>query len=167
MDEHSLYEADFYGWTREQVEVLRGMRGQAGLPNGLDLDNVIEEIESVGSEARRAVESHARLILVHLIKIATSANEAQHRHWRAEAQSFHSEIEGRYTRAMRQDINLDRLWRRAVKDARASLAIYEEELPMDVSDTCPLTLDAFTEEEFDIDVALRSIAAAFEGRNRT
>ena len=163
MDSLAAYRDDVYAWSREQAAVLRQMIGHSGMPNALDLGHVAEEIESVGSEARHAVESHIRLILVHLMKIVASANTEQRPRWRAESQSFHSEIEGRYTRSMRQDIDLDRLWRRAIRDARAALAVYGEELPAKTSDLCPLDLDAFTTEIFDIDGALRRVGAALGG----
>ena len=46
------YEQDFYGWTQEQASLLK-----AGRLNELDIDNLIEEIETMGRSEKRALES--------------------------------------------------------------------------------------------------------------
>lgn len=160
MDTLTPYREDIYAWSREQAGVLRGMTRQASLPNALDIANVAEEIESVGSEVRNAVESFIRLILVHLVKVAVSPNLSAHAHWRGETLNFHAEIQGRYTRSMRQDIDLDVLWRRALRQVRATLSDHGEYMPRVTSDRCPLALDAFVSEEFDLDGAMAQVRAA-------
>ena len=48
----SLYEQDFYQWTQEQADLLK-----AGALSQLDVENLIEEIESMGrSEKRRTLQ---------------------------------------------------------------------------------------------------------------
>jgi len=61
------YEVDSYAWTRSQVDLLR-----AGRFDSLDVENIIEEIESLGSEQVHAVESHLIKAAVHLLKLAVS-----------------------------------------------------------------------------------------------
>jgi len=58
-----LYETDFYGWIQNQANVLR-----AGSFASLDLDNLIEEIESMGKSHQRALESRLEILLIHLLK---------------------------------------------------------------------------------------------------
>jgi len=58
-----LYETDFYGWIQNQAGVLR-----AGNFASLDLDNLIEEIESMGKSHQRALESRLEVLLIHLLK---------------------------------------------------------------------------------------------------
>ncbi len=41
----NLYETDFYAWTQEQAALLRHQQW-----NQIDLQNVIEEIESLGKQ---------------------------------------------------------------------------------------------------------------------
>jgi len=59
-----LYETDFYGWIQNQAGVLR-----AGSFASLDLDNLIEEIESMGKSHLRALESRIEVLLIHLLKL--------------------------------------------------------------------------------------------------
>jgi len=58
-----LYDVDFYGWTQQQATVLK-----AGDFASLDLDNLIDEIESMGKSEKRALESRLEVLLAHLLK---------------------------------------------------------------------------------------------------
>jgi hypothetical protein len=60
-----LYDTDFYQWTQTQAAALRAKDVTA-----LDLENLAEEIESLGKRDRRAVESYLEVILLHLLKRA-------------------------------------------------------------------------------------------------
>ena len=163
MDEHSLHHDDFYAWTREQADVLRGLRGRPDLPNDLDVENVIEEIESVGSEVRGSVESFIRLILLHLLKVAGSRSDQPLPHWRSEIAGFHADIAGRYSRSMRQAIDLDRVWLRALNQARLAVEEHGDTLPRTVSKACPVPIEDFAAEEFPSDEALERVAATLTG----
>jgi len=59
-----LYETDFYGWIQHQAGVLK-----AGNFAALDMDNLIEEIESMGKSHQRALESRLEVLLMHLLKL--------------------------------------------------------------------------------------------------
>jgi len=58
-----MYETDFYGWTQRQAEAMR-----SGDLAGLDLENLIEEIESMGKREKRELESRLEVLLAHLLK---------------------------------------------------------------------------------------------------
>jgi len=57
------YETDFYTWTQEQ-----GARLRAGDLDGLDLDNLAEEIESLGKSQFASLASALRIVLLHMLK---------------------------------------------------------------------------------------------------
>jgi len=59
----SLYEVDFYGWTQEQVELLR-----SGRLSEIDLYNVIEEIEDMGKRQKQELRSRLTILFMHLLK---------------------------------------------------------------------------------------------------
>ena len=59
----SLYDQDFYQWTQEQAELLK-----AGALSQLDVENLIEEIESMGKSQKRALISRMTVLLMHLLK---------------------------------------------------------------------------------------------------
>jgi hypothetical protein len=59
----SDYDTDFYAWTQRQAEALRAKDVAA-----LDLDNLAEEVESLGKRDRRSVHGHLKVLLIHLLK---------------------------------------------------------------------------------------------------
>jgi len=58
----SLYETDFYGWIQRQTATLRARNFAA-----LDLENLIEEIDSMGKSEKRELESRLEQLLMHLL----------------------------------------------------------------------------------------------------
>lgn len=60
----STYKKDFYKWISNQSELLK--RGDY---SKLDIENLVEEIESLGISERRALESYLKVLILHLLKI--------------------------------------------------------------------------------------------------
>ena len=69
MNKHSplphptLYDSDYFLWSEHQAALLR--QGKLTL---LDIENLAEEIESLGKSDRRALLSQVQRLLVHLLK---------------------------------------------------------------------------------------------------
>jgi len=57
------YNTDFYGWTQLQADLLR-----LGRFSEVDLENLIEEVETMGRSEKRELDSRLTLLLVHLLK---------------------------------------------------------------------------------------------------
>lgn len=57
------YEVDFYAWTIEQAGLLR-----AGRLSEADIENIAEEIESMGRREKRELVNRLTVLLVHLLK---------------------------------------------------------------------------------------------------
>ena len=57
------YEDDGYAWCYEQAELLRQRRFTE-----IDLPNIIQEFEDMGSERRRVLMSSFRVLMIHLMK---------------------------------------------------------------------------------------------------
>ncbi len=60
---NTLYERDFYAWTTEQAALLR-----AGKLDRLDIENIAEEIESMGRSEKRELVNRLAVLLTHLLK---------------------------------------------------------------------------------------------------
>lgn len=56
------YDRDFYGWTIDQAAALRAGRFEA-----LDLENLVDEIESLGKEEFSKLRDSFQAILVHML----------------------------------------------------------------------------------------------------
>jgi hypothetical protein len=59
----SVYERDFYGWTQEQARHLREHDFAQ-----LDIDNLVEEIESMGRSERQQLTNRLEVLLIHLLQ---------------------------------------------------------------------------------------------------
>lgn len=57
------YQNDFYGWTQEQATLLK-----SGRLSELDIENLIEEVETMGRSEKRELNSRLLVLLVHLLK---------------------------------------------------------------------------------------------------
>ncbi|WP_422475617.1 DUF29 domain-containing protein [Endozoicomonas sp. ALB032] len=58
-----LYDTDFYSWTQRQAKLIR-----EGRLAELDLENILEEIESMGRSDYRALQSRLEILFMHLLK---------------------------------------------------------------------------------------------------
>jgi hypothetical protein len=59
----TTYEKDFYAWSKEQSSLLREKEYTK-----LDIENLIEEIESLGRSERRTLISHLIIYFQHILK---------------------------------------------------------------------------------------------------
>lgn len=75
-----LYDKDFAAWADEQAERLKRL-GPLGHNAGLDLDNLIEEVESLGRSEWHGLESDLVVVLEHLLKLECSPAEEPRRKW--------------------------------------------------------------------------------------
>ena len=88
----NLYETDYNQWIQETVQKLRNRNF-----NDVDWDNLIEEIESMGKNDKRALLSLLTRLLEHLLKLSYWESEKQRsgNHWAAEIVNFRSQIQTR------------------------------------------------------------------------
>ena len=57
------YDRDFYAWANEQAALLR-----AGKLDDADIENIAEEIESMGRGERRELVKRLTVLMLHLLK---------------------------------------------------------------------------------------------------
>src|SRR2546428_3479119 len=73
------YTQDFYAWTQAQAVLLEAQRFDA-----LDIVNIVEEITSLGASERRALGSHLKQLMLHLLQWQYQPSGRQIGHsWRA------------------------------------------------------------------------------------
>jgi hypothetical protein len=155
MARSSLYDEDIMAWSEQQADALRRLVNRRDLPNELDLENVIEEVEDVGRSQLAAVESHLENILSHLAKAAVDPTSAALRHWRTEVVSWRRRLKRQITTSMRGKIDMDELWRGALQEAEAALDEYDRQdarrllQRVAAQRPCPVTIDELCSSEFD------------------
>ena len=59
----SLHDLDFYAWTQQQISLLK-----SGKLQDVDVEHLIEEIESKGAGERRELINRLAILLAHLLK---------------------------------------------------------------------------------------------------
>ena len=139
-----LYDNDILAWSEEQAARLRRHAAAERSNDAIDWPNVIEEIESVGREQLHAVESLLVQALAHMLKAQAWPRSLAAPGWRAEAIRFRGDAADRFAPSMRQRINLERLYRRAL---RATPETIDGQPPLPVPGQCPVTLDALLSED--------------------
>jgi hypothetical protein len=140
-----LYDTDVLLWSEQQAALLR-RRAAGQLINEAELDwpNIAEEIESVGSEQRHAVESLLLQALLHRLKAEAWPLSRDVPHWQSEARLFRAQARRRFVPSMRQRIDVAGLYHDAVKALPDTM---DDQPPLPVSEVCPATLDELLAED--------------------
>lgn len=91
-DVKSLYDEDFFLWSKTQAEALRAAaRGATNRP--IDWENVAEEIESLGRSDKRELSSQIRRTIEHLLKLEFSRAADPRSGWIGSIVDARNEIE--------------------------------------------------------------------------
>jgi hypothetical protein len=83
--ENNLYEKDYYLWIEKTIHLLENRQFSE-----LDLENLIDEISSMGKSEKRSLESYLTRLLEHLLKLAYWQSELEYnqRGWKNEIRNF-------------------------------------------------------------------------------
>jgi hypothetical protein len=140
----SEYERDILEWSEQQAALLR-RRADGELINDADLDwpNIAEEIESVGRGELRACGSLLVQALVHMLKAEAWPLSPAVPGWRAEAIRFRMEAADAFTPSMRQRLDVEKLYARALRLLPDTI---DDQEPLPVPQECPVTLDELLSE---------------------
>ncbi len=145
-----LYETDFVAWTREQAAELRRLR-DARTNTRLDLDQLAEEVEDLGSEQRFAVRSFVVRAIEHLLKLEFSSATEPRALWLRSLRNARKSAVRRMTATLRRDLDeqLPKLFEDARDEAVFALEHYREfaaleRLPL----ANPYTLDEILDPDF-------------------
>ena len=141
----TAYADDFYIWTQEQ-----GARLRAGDLDALDLENLAEEIESLGKSQFGSLVSAWRVVLLHMLKFDHQPSRrtrswvitiATHRETAVDELRDSPGLKGRVTEAM------ERAYRRARLEAADETGLPLKTFP----ETCPYTREEMLTRPFAID----------------
>ncbi|BBC23144.1 DUF29 domain-containing protein [Pseudanabaena sp. ABRG5-3] len=146
--ETSLYETDFYGWTMQQSKLLT-----LGKLDGLDVANLIEEIESLGKQKQQELSNRLGVLIGHLLKWQYQPQKRS-RSWQVTIQLQREEIQDLLADNPSLKSYLDKA---LFKGFRLGLALVLSETPIKknvLPNECPYSLDQLLDLSFpdDIDV---------------
>jgi hypothetical protein len=89
MDNKTLYEEDFYLWIRTTINQLQARQFER-----VDLENLLEELASMGRSEKRTIENLLIQLLVHLLKLTywTGEKARNEGDWKGEIRNFRRQI---------------------------------------------------------------------------
>lgn len=139
---NTRYETDFYGWTQEQARLLR-----SGQLAELDTQNLLEEIEAMGTSAENELESRLEVLFIHLLKWKFQS-ERQGRSWKLTIEEQRRKIERRLKKSPSLKHKLPDILEDAYGDAVIG-AERETNIRRNVfPDNCPWTLEQLMNPDF-------------------
>jgi hypothetical protein len=142
MNADPVNQQDFYAWTQQQAYLLRSRQF-----NKIDLEHLIEEVESMGNSELRELESRLTVLLMHLLKWQYQAN-FQTRSWILTIKEQRRRIVKRLQQSTSLKNKLDEIINDAYELARGDAAdetgIPESYFPV----TCPWTYIQIVDMEF-------------------
>ena len=140
-----LYDADVLEWSEHQARLLQ--QHAAGKPGNEapDWANIIEEVESMGRGQLSAVRSLLIRALEHDLKSEAWPQSRDLPHWKVEARRFRIDAAEAFTPSMRQRIDVDLLYRKALTLLPESM---DGQPPLPVDPVCRVTLDELLQEAF-------------------
>ncbi len=136
-----LYEIDDNLWLEETIKLLKNRDF-----NLLDLDNLIEELESLSRRDKLAIRSLLEQIIRHLLLLQywDSEFDRNSNHWSAEIIGFRTQVNDSMTGNFRNYLteDLDKIYRNAAKyvSKKSGLNIFPEQ--------CPYTLEQLLNEDW-------------------
>ncbi len=134
------YETDFYLWTQQQAALLR--QGEFNRVD-LDLENIAEEIESMGKRDRRSISSYLQNVLMHLLKWRYQS-QRRGTSWRMSIRNGRQHIQRLLRESPSLTPQLPAILEEEYPPARENAAD-ETGLPLTVfPDECPFTLEQIT-----------------------
>ena len=134
-----LYEHDALAWAERQAALLRRLAAGERVNDAVDWPNVIEELQDVGLSELRSCQSLLLQAMTHLLKLHAWPGSRSAAHWRGEAGVFLDDAGQRFTPSMRQRVELEALYVKALRRARE--ASDDAGAPQPLPDVCPFGLD--------------------------
>ena len=135
------YDQDFYQWTLDQAESLKKKEYAQ-----LDLENLLEEIESLGNSEKRALESHMSNLFLHLLKRKYQPLMDSHS-WKYSIRNARRQVK----KTLEKNPSLKSKVREIMQDAYDSafdIAMAQTGLPENTfPKECPFSEDDFYEEK--------------------
>jgi hypothetical protein len=141
----TLYDSDFYAWTQQQVDLLR-----AGQWAQVDIENLIEEIESLGKQQQQELRNRLEVLLGHLLKWYFQP-EARSKSWRATINEQRFKIQ----RLLKENPSLKPYLTEAIEIGYAgSIFLVDKETPLtpqQLPPSCPFSQAEIFEQTIELE----------------
>jgi hypothetical protein len=142
IDLKTLYQTDDSLWLESTIELLKNKQFHA-----LDLENLIKELEDLGSEKKTAVASLLYQTIKHLLLLQYWISEYENNsaHWQEEIYAFRFQLSKRMTTNLRNYLKeeLEDIYNEVLKAVKAKTK-NSVKFPLE----CPYTLDELLNQDW-------------------
>lgn len=144
MDKATLCDQDFLQWTQQQAQYLR-----QGYWAGLDVENLVEELETLGRTEQRELGSYLQVLLMHLLKCQYQS-EKRTQSWNATLSHCRDKIQDcledapSLQRFLEDSEWVAKYYRRAHRDAAKETQIPATTFPTE----CPYSIEQSLDPNF-------------------
>jgi hypothetical protein len=148
--ERSLYQTDYYAWTKQQAAELRRLAA-ARVNSTLDLANLAEEVASLGRSDLATIRSQLRRIIEHLLKLEHSPAADPRFGWRESVIEARDVIPDVITATLRREVEaeLEKTYQQGRRRAEAALMRHgEREAAHALPSNCPYSFDQIVGQEW-------------------
>lgn len=138
----TLYEQDYHQWLETTIKQLHDRQLQAD-----DIDNLIEELKTLGRTEKKVLRSHLRLIVMHLLKWRYQSDKRS-KSWQITIRNNRFDVEESLQDSPSLKPNLAELlaqcYPRAVIEASDETGLP----PVTFPSACPFTIEQILDQEF-------------------
>ena len=130
----TLYDQDYYLWIRTTINQLR-----TGQFSAVDLENLLEELETISRSEKRTIVNLLTKLLVHLLKLKCwdSERERNQGHWLGEIRTFRNQIKNSLKDSPSLKPYILEIFDECYQDARLE-ASDRSQLPLDIFPVIPI-----------------------------
>ncbi|MCI4624342.1 MAG: DUF29 domain-containing protein [Candidatus Magnetoovum sp. WYHC-5] len=140
--EKTLYETDFYQWALHNANLIR-----QGRFSEIDLENVAEELEDMGRNNKRELESRLAVLIMHLLKWQYQPKKHS-KSWVSTINTQRTDIELllKNSPSLKHNIEIviDEMFMTAKKRFEKETGIHKDILP----EICPYTFKQLSDYDF-------------------
>ncbi len=146
MQTTTLYDQDYYAWTQRQIDLLKTQQWEQ-----VDVENLIEEIDSLGRQERQELRNRLGVLLGHLLKWHHQP-EARSRSWTGTIREQRYRID----RLFKENPSLKPYLAEATELAYPlALSLVEQETPLNIQElpqSCPFSETQIFDEPVELEV---------------
>jgi Domain of unknown function DUF29 len=137
-----IYDIDAHLWLLETIELLKQKKF-----NELDLENLIEELESLTRKDKNTVKSLLEQIIRHLLLLQYWSEESDitSHHWSAEIYSFRNQLKDELTTNLKKYLQEERL---NIYQKALGYVQRKTKFKVNFPTECPYTLEQLLDENY-------------------
>ena len=142
IDFKQLYATDDNLWLLETIELLKQKR-----LDELDLDNLIEELESMGRRDVNKAKSLLRQIIIHLLLLQYWQLEVErnYHHWRGEIKTFRYDLNNHLTTNLKNKLQENLV---DIYDSAVDFVKEKTGFTVDLPEQCPYSIEQLLDEDY-------------------